>query len=163
MQVSDRVEKDFGYAEMQVASVPDVYAGKICAAHDRQHPRDLYDVKFLFDNEGLTEDLRKTFLIFLISHQGPMAELLNPHLKDISDTYAAEFIQMTEVEVPLKELEAVRVRLVNEINDQMTDDEKRFLLSFKSRTPGLVDWRIGNYLAWLTSTKSLLCLLSAGR
>lgn len=139
MQVSGRVEKDFGYAEMQVASLPDLYAGKICAALDRQHPRDLYDVKFLFDNEGLTEDLRKTFLIFLISHQRPMAELLNPHLKDISDTYAAEFIQMTEVEVPLKELEAVRVRLVNEINNQMTEDEKKFLLSFKSRRP---DWKL---------------------
>jgi hypothetical protein len=44
-----------------VASLPDLYAGKLCAALDRQHPRDLFDVKFLFDNEGLTEDLRKTF------------------------------------------------------------------------------------------------------
>lgn len=75
MQVSERVEKDFGYAEMQLASLPDLYAGKMCAALDRQHPRDLYDVKFLFDNEGLTEDLRKTFLIFLINYRSTRRKL----------------------------------------------------------------------------------------
>ena len=139
MHVTERVEKDFGYAEMQVASLPDLYAGKICAALDRQHPRDLYDVKFLFDNEGLTEDLRKTFLVFLISHQRPMAELLDPHFKDISETYASEFVQMAEVEVSLKELEAVRQKLVHDLNSRMTNDEKRFLLSFKSKAP---DWKL---------------------
>lgn len=46
MEVCEVVEKEFGYAEIQVASLPDLYAGKICAALDRQHPRDLFDVKF---------------------------------------------------------------------------------------------------------------------
>jgi len=31
----------------------DLYAGKICAALDRQHPRDLFDVHLLLKNEGL--------------------------------------------------------------------------------------------------------------
>jgi hypothetical protein len=31
-----------------------LYGGKICAALDRQHPRDLFDVKLLLDNEGVT-------------------------------------------------------------------------------------------------------------
>ena len=79
MEVNALVEKEFGYAEIQVASLPDLYAGKICAALDRQHPRDLFDVKYLLENEGFTEDLRKTFLVFLISHQRPMSELLSPH------------------------------------------------------------------------------------
>src|SRR5690554_5287670 len=76
MEVCELVEKEFGYAEIQVASLPDLYAGKICAALDRQHPRDLFDVKFLLENEGFNQDLRKTFIVFLISHQRPMAELL---------------------------------------------------------------------------------------
>jgi predicted nucleotidyltransferase component of viral defense system len=54
MSVGEVVEKNFGFAEMQVASLPDLYAGKLCAALDRQHPRDLFDVKFLFENEGFT-------------------------------------------------------------------------------------------------------------
>lgn len=139
MEVVEEVEKEFGYAEMQVASLPDLYAGKICAALDRQHPRDLFDVKFLLENEGLTDNLRKTFLIFLISHQRPMSELLAPNRKDISEIYETEFKQMAEVDVPLEQLEEARENLIHQINSQMTDNEKKFLLSFKSKNP---DWTL---------------------
>ncbi len=139
MQVCAAVEKTFGFAEMQVASLPDLYAGKLCAALDRQHPRDLFDVKFLFDNEGLTEDLRKTFLAFLISHHRPMAELLDPHRKDIRGIYNAEFVQMVQADVSVEELEATREQLVETIHAQLTDDEKNFLMSFKSKAP---DWNL---------------------
>ena len=135
MEVVEEVEKEFGYVEMQVASFPDLYAGKICAALDRQHPRDLFDVKFLLENEGLTDDLRKTFLLFLISHQRPISELLAPNRKDISEIYETEFKQMAEVDVPLQQLEEARENLIHQINSQMTDNEKKFLLSFKSKTP----------------------------
>lgn len=139
MEVSEEVEKEFGYVEMQVASLPDLYAGKLCAALDRQHPRDLFDVKFLLENEGLTENLRKTFLIFLISHQRPMAELLAPNRKDISEIYVTEFMQMAQVEVPLEQLEEARENLIHQIHMDMTENEKRFLLSFKNKAP---DWSL---------------------
>lgn len=139
MEVSEEVEKEFGYVEMQVASLPDLYAGKLCAALDRQHPRDLFDVKFLLENEGLTENLRKTFLIFLISHQRPMAELLAPNRKDISEIYVTEFMQMAQVEVPLEQLEEARENLIHQIHIDMTENEKKFLLSFKNKAP---DWNL---------------------
>jgi predicted nucleotidyltransferase component of viral defense system len=138
-EVSEEVEREFGYVEMQVASLPDLYAGKLCAALDRQHPRDLFDVKFLLENEGLTEDLRKTFLVFLISHQRPMAELLAPNRKDISEIYETEFRQMAQVDVPLEQLEEARENLIQQINENMTANEKKFLLSFKNKTP---DWNL---------------------
>lgn len=139
MEVDEEVEKEFGYVEMQVASLPDLYAGKICAALDRQHPRDLFDIKFLLENEGLTDNLRKTFLIFLISHQRPMSELLAPNRKDITEIYETEFKQMAEVDVPLKQLEEARENLIHQINSQITDNEKKFILSFKNKTP---DWSL---------------------
>ena len=40
MSVVPAVEDAFGFAEMQVVSFADLYAGKIVAAFDRQHPRD---------------------------------------------------------------------------------------------------------------------------
>ncbi|MFT3945611.1 MAG: nucleotidyl transferase AbiEii/AbiGii toxin family protein [Agriterribacter sp.] len=135
MEVCEAVEKEFGYAELQVASLPDLFAGKICAALDRQHPRDLFDVKFLLENEGFTEDLRKTFLVFLISHQRPMAELLAPHLKDIREIYTSEFADMTAINIPVVELEQTRELLIETIHRDMTDDERHFLLSFKERNP----------------------------
>lgn len=136
-EVSEKVEEQFGYAEIQMLSIPDLYAGKLCAALDRQHPRDLFDVKFLLENEGLTDDLRKTFLVYLISHNRTIGELLRPTRKDIRAIYESEFVRMAQVDVPLAELESVREKLISGLNGSLTDDEKRFLLSFKSLKP---DW-----------------------
>lgn len=135
MEINEVVANEFGYVEVQVASFPDLYAGKICAALDRQHPRDLFDVKLLLENEGFTEDLRKTFLIFLISHQRPMSELLSPNKKDIKEIYVSEFANMAEVNIPVEELEQTREHLISLINKEITQDEKNFLLSFKNRKP----------------------------
>jgi predicted nucleotidyltransferase component of viral defense system len=69
--VSDSVESAFGFAEMPVVSFADLYAGKIVAALDRQHPRDLLDVRDLLANEGIDDSLRKAFIVYLLSHDRP--------------------------------------------------------------------------------------------
>lgn len=139
MEVCAAVEDQFGYVEVPVVALADLYAGKICAALDRQHPRDLFDVKWLLENEGLTDEIRKASLVYLSSHNRPMAELLRPQYKDISAIYAGEFANMAETDVPLNDLEAVRERLVGLIHQGLTDNEKAFLLSFKNREP---DWTL---------------------
>ncbi len=63
--VSDAVERQFGFAEMQLVSFSDLYAGKIVAALDRQHPRDHFDVRDLLANEGIDDALRKAFIVYL--------------------------------------------------------------------------------------------------
>ena len=116
-------------------TVDELYAGKICAALDRQHPRDLYDIKLFFENEGITEAMRKAFIVYLISHNRPIAELLSPNLSDIREIYEKEFVGMTIETVSLEELIFARERLVKEINESLTDSEKQFLISFKSLEP----------------------------
>lgn len=113
----------------------ELYAGKICAALDRQHPRDFYDIKLLFENEGITEQTRKAFIVYLISHNRPIAELLNPNFLDIAKIYKQEFTGMTDEQVSLEELSGIRERLVFEINKSLTDTEREFLISFKSLEP----------------------------
>ncbi len=135
MEVCEAVENEFGYAENAVVALADLYAGKICAALDRQHPRDLFDVKWLLENEGLTDDIRKALLVYLSSHNRPMAELLRPQFKDIAAIYEGEFANMTEKGVPLEELISVRERLVDLIHQGLTEDERQYLLSFKNREP----------------------------
>jgi len=141
LEVCAAVEEEFGYAEVPVVALADLYAGKICAALDRQHPRDLFDVKWLLENEGLTNEIRKAFVVYLSSHNRPMAELLRPQYKDISTIYAGEFASMAETDVPLEELVAVRGNLVELIHQGLTDNEKGFLLSFKNREP---NWTLLN-------------------
>jgi len=139
--VCQKVEDEFGYAEMTVVAVSDLYAGKICAALDRQHPRDLYDVKYLLDHEGLTDDTRQALLVYLISHPRPISELLSPTRKDIKQLYDGEFLQMEEEHVSLDELELTREHLIHIVNAGLTEKEKLFLLSFKGKAP---DWNLLN-------------------
>jgi predicted nucleotidyltransferase component of viral defense system len=135
--VNEAVEDEFGFAEMQVVAFADLYAGKICAALDRQHPRDLFDVKLLLDNEGLTDEIRKALLVYVISHNRPISELLRPRLKDISGLYQGEFRRMAQKDVLQSELETTREQLVKLINASLTIQEREFLLTFKRRSP---DW-----------------------
>lgn len=139
MKLCAAAEAEFGEVEMSVVALEDLYAGKICAALDRQHPRDLFDVKWLLDTEGLTDGIRKAFLVYLSSHNRPMSELLRPQFKDLSEIYAGEFANMTEENVPLSELEAVRESLVERIHDTLTSADKAFLVSFKKCAP---DWSL---------------------
>ncbi|MGE1076281.1 nucleotidyl transferase AbiEii/AbiGii toxin family protein, partial [Pseudomonas fragariae (ex Marin et al. 2024)] len=57
--VTEAVEEAFGFAETSVVSFEDLFAGKLVAALDRQHPRDLFDVRGLLAHEGLSDDLRE--------------------------------------------------------------------------------------------------------
>ena len=77
--------------KVQSLSFADIYGSKLCAALDRQHPRDLFDVKLLLDNEGITDKIRTAFIVYLISHNRPMNELLNPTFQDISHQFKIEF------------------------------------------------------------------------
>ncbi|WP_097462110.1 nucleotidyl transferase AbiEii/AbiGii toxin family protein [Mangrovitalea sediminis] len=101
MVVSDAVEDNFGFAETQVLSFEDIFAGKIMAALDRQHPRDLFDIHLLLNNEGISDDLRNAFIIYLISHDHSPHSLLNPVLRDISQDFEQNFVGMTSEDVSL--------------------------------------------------------------
>lgn len=120
-------------------NLADTFGGKICAALDRQHPRDLFDVKNLFDNEGVTVDVKDSFLFYLISHNRPINELLDPNFKDIEKEYNNEFVSMAKVDVPLEELIEVRAQLVQGIKNALTENDKKFIFSFVSNKP---DWTL---------------------
>lgn len=137
-QVTPAVEERFGFAEMNVVSMADLYAGKIAAALDRQHPRDLFDVHFLLESDGIDEDLFRAFLVYLVSHSRPADELLNPHLLDLTFQYDEEFVGMTVEEVPLPALIDARQRLIQLVQEgARREGARRFLLGFHALQP---DW-----------------------
>ncbi len=135
--VSPLVEEHFGYAEVPLLSFNDLYAGKICATLDRQHPRDLYDTLLLLNNEGISRELIVAFLVYLLGHNRPMSELLAPKQQPIADIYEAEFRGMAFDEIDLDTLVATLPRLVKTLHSNLTDADKAFLLSFKEGNP---DW-----------------------
>lgn len=137
--VSEKVENEFGYAEITVVSFPDLYGGKIVAALDRQHPRDLYDVRLLLANEGMSRELFQAFLVYLISHDRPMSEILTPNLRDIRHEFEHGFSGMTFEAVTCDELERTREDLIERIHSAFTGDDKKLLLSIKGGTP---EWNL---------------------
>jgi Nucleotidyl transferase AbiEii toxin, Type IV TA system len=125
--------------EIPVVSLEDVYGGKLVAAMDRQHPRDLFDVMQLYAHEGITPAIRRSFVIYLASHNRPVHEVLFPALRDISQDYERTFKGMTTDAVDLADLLNVRERLVAELQRTLDANERRFLLSLVNATP---EWKL---------------------
>lgn len=141
-QLSDRAADAFGFARLPVLSFADLFAGKICAALDRQHPRDLYDVYWLLQQEGINEQLKNAFLVYLMGHNRPMAELLAPQTQDITPLYHAELTSMVDAPVALDQLQETMPELVRAIHTTMTDADKRFLLALKRGNQQWIDFAI---------------------
>lgn len=77
LQAHETVQDEFKkFAAIQVVSNAELYGGKICAALDRQHPRDLFDVYLLFQESGFTEEVKNGFIIALVSHMRTMYEII---------------------------------------------------------------------------------------
>jgi Nucleotidyl transferase AbiEii toxin, Type IV TA system len=137
--VLPHVEETFGFAETQVVLFSDLYAGKIVAALDRQHPRDLFDIRDLLANEGITDDLRRAFIVYLISHDRPISEVVAPRRKDIRKEFEHGFEGMTSDPVSLDELLKAREDLIAEVSGKMPNEHREFLIGFKRGKP---DWAL---------------------
>ena len=135
LRIVPAAEAMFGFAEVRSLSFEDLYAGKIVAALDRQHPRDLFDIKLLLENEGISAKLFRAFLVYLISHGESMARVIHPRPKPLKELYEKQFKNMSAIEVSLEELEAARLALVSALHAHIDDSVKEFLLSFKSGQP----------------------------
>ena len=121
--------------ECRTLSENELYAGKICAALDRQHPRDLFDVLMLLREGTFNDAMRKAFIVCLISHDRPMVEVLDPGFADIRPVFEAEFRDMTLEEVTCEDLEKTREQLVSMIASELTIQERQFIVSVKEGMP----------------------------
>lgn len=131
-----RAEELFEFhIEARTLSLADLYGGKICAALDRQHPRDLYDIHLLFRAEGITDEVRKAFIVYLVCQPRPILEVLGPSMTDIRDAFDKEFQGMVLEPVTCELLEEARRRLFKEIETGLTAEEKSFIVSVKQGKP----------------------------
>jgi len=133
-RAKDAVQADL---ELPIVSIEDLYGGKLVAAMDRQHPRDLFDVMELLRNEGITPGIRRCFVVYLASHHRPIHEVLFPPLRDISGDYEGSFKGMTSEPVHLEDLLSARDRMIAELHAGLDVAEKGFLVSLSRNVP---DW-----------------------
>ena len=141
--LSPNMEQAYGRAiTVPCISKHELYAGKLCAALQRQHPRDLFDaLKFLQYNE-LSKEMMDIFLVYLISQRKPIYEVLNPNRKDIDNLFYNQFVGMPTEDVALEMLKKVQNTLPQKVVGALTDTHRDFLIGFKNGTP---DWRLLPY------------------
>ena len=135
MRITRTAEKAFGFAEVRVVSFEDLFAGKMMAALDRQHPRDLFDIKGLLEHEGITDRLKEAFIVYLISHNRRIVEILDPSLIDIKQMYEIDFVGMTTNPITLADLIDVKSDLIRTVHGLLDERDKKFLVDFKAGYP----------------------------
>ena len=135
MITCDSVTKQFGLLKMNVVSFEDVYAGKVAAALDRKHPRDLFDIMVLYENEGISDDLFHVFMVYVASSRRPMHELLAPTKPIREDWYDDLFEGMNLREVSLEALTETGQQLHKDVASRLTGKIATFLLSLHDAEP----------------------------
>jgi len=125
--------------ELPLLSSEDIYGGKLVAALDRQHPRDLFDVMGLFAHEGITADIRRSFVVYVASHNRPFHEVLFPTSRDIRLDFESTFVGMTTEPVTLDALLQTRARLLQELPGALDTSERQFLQTLARAEP---DWSL---------------------
>ena len=123
------------YCEMPVVPRGQLYGGKACAALDRQHPRDLFDLRRLLDGAGFSQEIKTGFLLGLASHNRPMDELIDPNLLDQRQTMEKQFKGMSEEAFSYGDFEEARAKLIAAVRDGMDDKDREFLLGLALATP----------------------------
>jgi hypothetical protein len=137
-------QKEFNtFCEAKIVSLSQLYGGKITAALDRQHPRDLFDVKLMFDVIKSFDDVKRGFLNCILGSDRPIVELLSPNRINQSQTLVNQFAGMTKIPFSYSDYEETREKLIAFVNLNLTDEDKLFLLNFENGNP---DWQNSDYV-----------------
>ena len=133
LPLSEKAQEEFGlYVEADIVPLSLLYGGKIAAALSRQHPRDLFDVKYM---DYPLASCREGLIFCLIGSDRPIHESFAPTLIDQREAMENQFSGMTDIEFSYDEFEQTRAQLIAGVNAMMTDEDRRFLISFEEGTP----------------------------
>ncbi len=143
MPLCDLAQEQFDvFCAINVVPLAQLYGGKICAALDRQHPRDLFDIKLLLKEKNYSKEIKRGFIYSLVCSNRPTHEILNANLIDQKLTYENQFIGMSEIEFTYDDFEQTRLELIETVNAGMDENDKSFLLSLNKLEP---DWSIYDF------------------
>ncbi len=146
------------FVEMALVPESQLFGGKIVAALDRQHPRDIFDIKMLLDRNRFDQKIMSGFLFCLLSSNRPIHELLNPVLSDQRSALNNQFAGMTDEIFTYEMFEQERQRLLKTIQLNLTGDHKRMLLSVQKGNPdwSYEDWSYFPGISWKLKNLELL-------
>ena len=131
--LSEKAQEEFSlFCEASVVPLTQLYGGKIAAALSRQHPRDLFDVKYM---DIPLSKCREGLIFCLLGSDRPIHESFAPSMIDQREAMENQFAGMTDIPFTYEEFEDTRTKLINDVKSLMTDADKKFLISFESGQP----------------------------
>lgn len=131
-------QKEFGMTcKARLVPFSQLYGGKIAAALSRQHPRDLFDCKYMEINSF--EEVKDGLMLCLLGSDKPILESLSPNPIDQSEALENQFLGMSDIPFAYADYEEARTTLVQEVIKCLTENDKAFILSFEQGTP---NWKL---------------------
>lgn len=117
----------------RIVSFSQLYGGKISAALSRQHPRDLFDCKYMpldsFDS------VKEGLVFCFLGSDKPILESLQPNPINQEEALKGQFEGMSDIPFSYEDYVVTRKELIKKVNDALTNDDKAFLLSFEQGEP----------------------------
>ena len=134
MELCAKAQAEFNMGcRARVVSFSQLYGGKISAALSRQHPRDLFDCKYMpLDS---LEQAKDGLMFCLLGSDKPILESLQPNPIDQQEALQGQFEGMTDTLFSYEDYEATRQELIEKVNQMLTKEDRDFLLSFEQGTP----------------------------
>jgi len=133
MPLSEKAQNEFSlFCEAKIVPLTQLYGGKIAAALSRQHPRDLFDVKYM---DIPLDECREGLIFCLLGSDRPIHESFAPSLIDQREAMENQFAGMTDIPFTYEDFEETRAKLINDLRSLLTEEDKRFLVSFESGQP----------------------------
>jgi len=137
-----KAQNEFGmYCEATIVPMTQLYGGKVAAALSRQHPRDLFDIKHM--TIPMTA-IREGLIFCLLGSDRPIHESLSPKLIDQRMAMANQFEGMSDVPFSYTEFEETRERLIRDVRELLTEEDKQFLIGFERAEPVWFGYEFAN-------------------
>lgn len=117
----------------RTVSFSQLYGGKITAALSRQHPRDLFDCKYM----ELTsfDEVKDGFMLCLLGSDKPIIESLAPNEIGQTEALKNQFEGMSDIQFTYEDYRQARIELIKMVQAGLTEQDKDFLVSFESGAP----------------------------
>ena len=143
LPLCNKAQSEFdAFVAMPIVPIEQLYGGKICAALDRQHPRDFFDVSLLLQTTGINEEIMAGFIYSLLASDRPFNEMLAPNRIDQIKAFENQFSGMSDIAFSYNDFEETREKLIQIIKGKMSQKDKEFLISFVNLEP---DWSVYDF------------------
>jgi predicted nucleotidyltransferase component of viral defense system len=118
------------FIEARIVPKSQLFGGKIVAALDRQHPRDIFDIHQFLSMNGQFLEVKKGLIFCLLSSNRPLHELLNPNFTNQKSAFVNQFDGMSDLHFTYEQFEETRLTLIKKATELFSEEDKDFFINF---------------------------------